>query len=264
LAFSQRFEVASIKPNVLGYIDLGRGLRGLSGQTRCRAVDTRVIPGDLLQAPAQGRCYVRNSTLKEIINTAYGFRFGPARSVLNQMIVGGPAWAETDVFDIEAKAEDPATVTNQQMLVMLQSLLTERFKLKFHKETKEVSGYALLVAAGGSKLKEADPAEPQSFIAAPVVKGQKIPVLTLANVLAQRLGRPVFDQTSLTGLYDFTLKWTPDEIELGPNGLPRPAGDPSGPSLMTAIQEQLGLRLQSQKVPTEVVVIDSVERPTAN
>jgi uncharacterized protein (TIGR03435 family) len=156
--------------------------------------------------------------------------------MLNPMIAGGSSWAETDVFDIEAKAEDPATATSQQMLVRLQALLADRFKLKFHKESKEVSGYELLVAANGPKLKEADPAGPQSFSAAPLVKGQRMPVLTIASFLGLRLGRPAV----------------------------RPAGDQAGPSLMTALQEQLGLRLHPQRIHVDVVVIDSVEKPSVN
>jgi len=261
-----KFEVASIKPNAQGFIDLGGGGRLLSGQTRCHATDSRAIPADPLPAAALGRCYVRNGTLKEIINTAYGLRFGPARSVLNQMIASGPSWAETDSFDIEAKAEDAAATTSQQMLEMLQSLLTERFRLKFHKETRDLSGYVLLVAPNGSKLKEAAPDEQQSFSAAPAVRGQRVPVTTIGNFLSQRFGRVVINKTALTGLYDFTLTWTPDETELGPNGLPmsRPSADQSGPSLITALREQLGLRLETQKVPTEVLVIDSVQRPSEN
>src|SRR5262245_47976506 len=112
------FEVASIKPNADGFIDIGGGLRLLSGQTRCQAVDTRPVPGDPLPAAGLGRCNVRNSTLKEIINVAYGLRLGAPRSILNQMIVAGPSWAETAVFDIEAKAENPSTTTTQQMMTM--------------------------------------------------------------------------------------------------------------------------------------------------
>jgi uncharacterized protein (TIGR03435 family) len=265
----QAFEVAAIKPNALGYIDLGGGLRILSGRTQCQAADTRAIPGDPIPLPGLGRCHVHNSTLKEIINTAYsvayGLRVGATRAALNQVIVGGPLWAETTAFDIEAKAENPSTTTSAQMLLMLQTLLADRFNLRFHRQNRDVPGFALLVSNNGPKLVEAKPEEPQTFTAAPTVKGQRMPTATIANFLSQRLGRIVVDKTGLTGQYDFTLTWTPDETELGPNGQPvsRPP-DQTGPSLVTAVQEQLGLRLERTNVPMELFVIDSVEMPSAN
>jgi len=260
------FEVATIKPNAEGFIDIGGGARILSGQTRCRGIDTRAISGDPLPVTPMGRCVVRNSTLKEMLNSAYSLRFGPARATLNQLVVGGPSWAETTTFDIEAKAEDPLTATSEQLLTMFQTLLSDRFKLKFHRENREVSGFSLVVGRNGSKLLEAKPEEQSAFTAAANVRGQKVPVATIANLLSQRLGGVVIDQTGLTGLYDFTLTWVPNETELGPNGLPmsRPPADQAGPSLPTALEEQLGLRLEAQRVSMEVVVIDSATVPSAN
>src|SRR5262245_197378 len=97
---AQTFEVASIRPNGLGYIDIGGNARLLNGQTRCRGTDTQDIPGDPLPPTPLGRCRIGNSTLKEMINVAYALRFGPARPVVNQRIVGGPEWAESAAFDI--------------------------------------------------------------------------------------------------------------------------------------------------------------------
>jgi uncharacterized protein (TIGR03435 family) len=127
-------------------------------------------------------------------------------------------------------------VTTAQMLAMLRTLLTERFKLKVHRERKQMLGLALPVSPNGSKLKEASGDGPPSFAAAPVVKGQRVPVATIVNFLAERLGRAVVDKTGLTGRYDFSLAWTPDPTELGPNGAPitTPALDQSGASLTTA------------------------------
>jgi uncharacterized protein (TIGR03435 family) len=261
----QSFEVASIKPNTQGYIDLGGGARLLSGATRCRAVDSPALPGDPIAPAATGRCNVGNSTLKELINVAYSLRAGAPRTILNQFIIGGPSWAETAAFDIEAKTEDASAPTSQQMLSMLQSLLADRFRLRLHREQRDVSGFALVVSKDGSKLVEANPAEPQNFTAAPRVRGQKMPIATIANLVAQRTGRIVVDKTGLTGLYDFSLTWTPDETEFSVNGLPASRTlDQTGPSLVTALQDQLGLRLEPQKVPMQVLVIDSVEMPSAN
>ena len=265
VATQERFEVASIKPNAQGFIDLGGGARLLSGATRCRASDSPVIPGDPLAPAALGRCSVRNSTLKEMINAAYSLRLGAPRSVLNQFVIGGPEWTNTQTFDIDAKVEDSTDKSFQQLLTLFQNLISERFRLRFHRENRDVSGFALVVSRSGSKLIEAQPGDPQSFTAAPTVRGQKMPVSSLANLISQRTGRVVLDKTGLAGQYNFTLTWTPDETEFGVNGLPAVrAADQTGPSLVTALQDQLGLRLESQKVPMEVFVIDSVEMPTAN
>jgi uncharacterized protein (TIGR03435 family) len=263
-ASSLAFEVATIKPNALGFIDIGGGARLLSGQTRCHGSDFRPQLGDPLPVPPLGRCISRNSTLKELMNVAYGFRFAPVRVTLNEMVTGGPSWVGSTPFDIEGKAEDPAA-TGPQMLNMLQTLLVDRFKIKFHRETRDVPGLALVVGKDGSKLVEAKAEEEPSFSMAPV-KGQKVPIGTITNFLSLRLGRIVVDKTGLGGLYNFTLDWKPDETELAPNGVAAgaPPAEQAGPSLTTAVQEQLGLRLETQKIPMELIVIDSEEMPALN
>jgi bla regulator protein blaR1 len=186
---------------------------------------------------------------------------------------------------------------------MLQSLLADRFKLKLGHETKELPAYALVVAKGGPKLQAAKPDADFRGIKGPEGRGQRgksvfgmgdltirdEPLSMLARMLSQQLGRPVLDQTGLEGKYDFTLKWTPGQgegmIGMGPggggpepgkgmvgrepeDGSPQlgspPAPDMSGPSIFTAIQEQLGLKLESTKGPVEILVVDHVERPTEN
>jgi uncharacterized protein (TIGR03435 family) len=273
VAKKETFEVATVKPNPDGFIELGGGQRVLSGRTHCHGIDTRAIPGDLIGLPALGRCSVRNSTLKEIIDVAYNLRVGPVRSKVNQMILGGPDWASTTPFDIEGKAEDPSTTTEQELHVMLQDLLSERFKLRFHRETRELSALALTVYKNESKLKEAAVDEQPNFsmptnasISTPTVTGRKVPIGTLVDFLSLRFGRIVTDETGLKGRFDFTLTWTPDETELAPNGTPSrsPLPDQPGPSLMTALQEQLGLKLESQKLPVALLVIDSALTPNPN
>jgi len=173
-----------------------------------------------------------------------------------QFIKGGPDWALTgfDRYTIQAKAEDPAKATEAQLLEMLQTLLVERFKLKFHLETSEKAGFALVVGKNGPKLKPAKSedvwvsfgAQLKPFPGQPVdLTTRKFSMAMLANLLSQIGPSQVVDKTGLTGEYDVTLSW--DET--------------NGPALSTAVQEQLGLRFEPQKVPISMFVIDSAEKP---
>ena len=175
----------------------------------------------------------------------------------------------------------------------VQSLLADRFKLTLHRETKEFPVYALMIAKNGSKLQEvadtpleSGPPDPKGAPDGPrkgmkgirmdrgEVSGQGATISLLAEVLSNQVGRTVLDKTGLKGHYDFTLKWTPDESQgamiKGPGdggpgtGNAPPPPDASGPSIFTAVQEQLGLKLESQKGPVEILVIDHVERPSEN
>jgi uncharacterized protein (TIGR03435 family) len=183
---------------------------------------------------------------------------------------GAPSWTESpsDCFDIIAKL--PAGATLEQWPTMMQTLLVERFKLTFHKESRQKPGYALVVDKGGSKLKEDDPAA--NFMPAgrgSVTVGRSgvgkfksaTTVAGLANYLTNRLGTTVEDRTGLTAKYDIDLSWTSDQVAVAPaDG----AGDP-GTDLATALRETLGLRLEKQTVTVEFVVIDHMERvPTGN
>ena len=238
-----------------------------------------------------GRFKVTNATLKMVMAVAYRVR--------DFQISGGPAWTGTDRWNIEGKAEEGSipqirtpldpTVPNPLML-MVQSLLEDRFQLKLHRETKELPVYELFTAKGGSKMKlSADqspigPSERASPPPAPKeggpmprgtmgmgpgrVEANGVPIANFIQVLSQQLGRPVIDKTGLKGFYDIKLQWTPDLggpfIKPGGTEPAPPPPDTSGPSIFTAIQEQLGLRLESAKGPVEVLVIDSVQKPTEN
>jgi uncharacterized protein (TIGR03435 family) len=169
---------------------------------------------------------------------------------------------------------------------MLQPLLAERFKLKAHTETKQLPVYELIVAKGGPKLKEATPGDtyangfkgPDGVGRGGMMRmgrgqltGQGVPITTLTNLLSQQLQRTVVDKTGLTGKYDLELNWTPEQGEggLGPppgaaSPQAEPAPDATGPSIFTALQEQLGLKLQSTKGPVETLVIDHAEMPSEN
>jgi uncharacterized protein (TIGR03435 family) len=157
---------------------------------------------------------------------------------------------------------------------MLVALIEDRFQLKIHRETKEMPVYALVVAKNGTKLKaNAGEPGPRLRMGRGQLNGTKVPLKMLVQQLAQQLGRPVVDKTGLTGDYDFTLTWTPQPGEggamfAGPGGPGGPEGpppsDPDGPSIFAAIQEQLGLKLESDKGPVEILVLDQVEKPTEN
>src|SRR5262245_15681207 len=251
------FEVASIKPNNSG--------------------DNRVM----FRNSGGGRMTIVGATTRMLIQTAYRIR--------DFQLSGGPGWISSDRFDIEAKAENPADMTPERMPLLLQSLLVERFQLKTHSETKELPTYELVVAKDGSKLKSVAepprpaPGTPPGPPPAPngpmppgtfrmmrgELVGTAVPLETLTQALSQMLGRTIVDKTGLTGFFDINIRWAPDPGQLtgpfGPQpGGPPPPADPTGPSIFTAIQEQLGLRLESSKGPVQTIVIDSIEKPSEN
>jgi len=224
-----------------------------------------------------------NVSLKMLIQSAYGIR--------EDLVSGAPSWADSARFDIDAKVAGPDVdalkkLGQEQRRSMLQPLLADRFKLKIHSETKQLPVYELVLAKGGSKLKEATAGDTYgNGIKGPdgVGRGgmmrfgpgqltaQAVPITSLANILSQQLHRTLIDKTRLTGKYDLELNWTPDQgsdpMFKGADSSQQRADaapDASGPSIFTALQEQLGLRLQSTKGPVETLVIDHVEMPSEN
>nr|HEV7954993.1 TIGR03435 family protein [Candidatus Acidoferrales bacterium] len=227
---------------------------------------------------------VRTATVKMLILRAYG--------VDAYQISGGPDWLSSERYDIDAKF-DGATADELQKISpndrvlarqrMLQTILAERFNLTIHRENKELQTYSLVVAKSGPKLKEvkledADPSKPKAGPApgsaqmtagasGGQIRGFASPLASLTGMLTNYLHRPVIDRTGLTERYDFTLRWTPDDnqaqVSASASGLP-PADPTGSPSIFTAIQEQLGLKLESAKVPVEIIVIDKIERPSGN
>jgi uncharacterized protein (TIGR03435 family) len=190
---------------------------------------------------------------------------------INQnQVIGEPSWSTVDGFDIEAKvaAVDLPTLakmTFEQRRTMFQQILADRFKLVAHHETRELPIYQLTIGKSGSRLKESAPDDPVSTT--PRRKGIMFgpgrgevtstdgSLSMIIAPLSRQLGRIIVDKTGLTGRYDFNLKWTPDGVE---------PSDQSGPDIFTAIQEQLGLKLESAKGPVDVIVIDRIEKPSAN
>jgi uncharacterized protein (TIGR03435 family) len=225
------------------------------------------------------------ATLQMLIQNAY--------EIQDFQIEGGPKWVSSDRYDIEAKMDSSEiekfqTLGPDQRVLesnrMLQALLANRFRLVVHRETKELPGYALVIAKNGPKLHDAKPGDtyPNGIkgpdgqpgeglmimggLGGPLT-GQGITISNLVRVLSQQLGRTIVDETGLAGKYDFTVQWTPDE-RAGPMSAATQGGgssaDSSEPSIFTAIQEQLGLKLESRKVPVEILVIDHVEAPSEN
>ena len=210
----------------------------------------------------------RNHALKTLVAAAY--------NLSPQAISGGPAWVDSDHYDILAKTPGEIRPNLDEQMSMLRKLLADRFKLTFHREQKELSVYTLTVAKNGPKLKEsavlAEPAPegppPLIFVVSPQIvrlPGRDASMAELASVMQRdALDRPVIDKTGLAGRYDFDLEWTPDETQFGGAlGNPPITGD-SKPGLFTAIQQQLGLRLEATKGPVAMLVIDQVQRPSEN
>ncbi len=232
------FEVASIKPSAPGQ----------------HGVRIQIAPG--------GRLTASNVSVKMLIGQAYEVR--------EFQISGGPGWLGSQHYDITAKAESDDNIGPEKLRPMMQALLADRFQLKFHRDTKEAPIYALVVAKNGPKLLEnaGGGQGSQMRMGRGELSGQQIAMPMLANQLAQQLGRSVLDKTGLKGQYDIKLTWTPGEESqsFGPReGNPEaPPPDSSGPSIFTALQEQLGLKLESQKGPVELLIIDSIEKASDN
>ena len=264
-----KFEVASVRENTA---DDGKVMIGLQ-------------PG--------GRFTAVNVPLWDLIRQAF--------AVQRTQIVGAPDWTETARYDIVAKAESeiprggPGAPIGP-LNVMLQDLLEDRFKLRAHRDTREMPIYALVLARGDRKL---GPGLARSKVDCAAMRGRGargglppgpppgppppgerptcgmrmapnqvqaggVQLAQLTQILSQYTQRIVADRTGLEGTFDIDLTFTPDRLPQGtpPPGVPLPSIDPDGPSLFTALQEQLGLKLESERAPAEVVVIDHVERPT--
>jgi uncharacterized protein (TIGR03435 family) len=205
---------------------------------------------------AGARLVTSNATVKQLVYLAY--------QVMPFQVSGGPGWVESDGFDIEAKAANPKA-SQEQFRQMVQTLLTDRFQLKFHFATKEMPVYALRIAKNGSKLVEAKDDTPEASMrnGRGEMTGEKANMAMFASALSRPLQRKVVDETGLSGAYNFKLKFVPDENPLRPT---EDGAAPSidGSSIFTALREQLGLTLKPAKGPVEVLVIDHAEKPAPN
>jgi len=194
-----------------------------------------------------------------------------AYGVNSKQVVNGQAWMESDKFDIVLQPDAPGAPSEEQVRSMMRKLLASRFGLKFHSEKKELSAYILTVAKGGPKLtkSEGDPHSPHAFFFT------KLGSLTVRNATMEDFAngmqgavfdRPVVNHTGLEGHWDCSLKWTPDETQFqvfGVKIVPNEAAD-APPPVFTAIQEQIGLKLDAAKTMVDVMVLDHVEKPSEN
>ncbi|MFZ0819194.1 MAG: TIGR03435 family protein [Candidatus Acidiferrales bacterium] len=252
------YEVASIKPykpDPSGHV--------MSGMSR----------------PAHGLLYT-NFTLEALLRDAFG--------VQDNQISGLPAWARSEGYVIDARM-DASTADALKKLSesdlyrarqqMLQALLADRFGLAVHRESRELPVYSLVIAKGGFKLNPTPPEKvsqggsggsvgwSQSGRGGGKITGQAIPIVALTESLTQILGRTVLDKTGLRDFYDVTLQWAISDSGQAPvvdSGGGAPSSEPAGPTIFIAIQEQLGLKLESGKGPVEIIVIDHVEKPSGN
>jgi uncharacterized protein (TIGR03435 family) len=212
-----------------------------------------------------GRLTAKNQSLKELVRFAYGIH--------DYQLSGGLGWTETERY--EAVATFPGETTNARRAQMMQTMLADRFALAIHRESKEVAGYALVTGKNGSKLHAAESEQPGMMLGRSAISGQrtlnatKSRMTDLASILADLLGKPVDDKTGLEGLFDFAMEWTPDAVserslKPGAERQEPPSDGQTGPSIFTALQETLGLKLETKKVTVETVVIDHSEKPSAN
>jgi uncharacterized protein (TIGR03435 family) len=185
-----------------------------------------------------------------------------AYQVMPEEISGGPSWAESDGFDIDAKGTG-AKVPPSEFRQMIQTLLAERFHLKMHREQRPLTVYVLVQAKNRAKLVEATDRSPEASlrIEGPGVMTGVATMPALATVLMRPLQRKVIDETGLQGAYNVRLRFAPEQ-RTAPGTDPPPPSD--GPSVFTALQDQLGLSLKTAKRPVEVLVIDMVAKPTPN
>ena len=223
------FEVATVKP---------------SGP-ESPPISIRRLPG--------GRLVTSSTPLPMLIQWAYQLDEG--------RLLGVPAGVNSLRFDVVAKSAEPEPAPGQMQL-MMRTLLAERFKLTVHHETRELVAYTLVSLPGGPKVRAVttdEPTEPNPFkmTDSGTLTGTRVTADMLVIVLSNQLGRPVQNMTGFVGRFDFTLRWAPD-TGAAPNATDRP-------TLFTAIREQLGFRLDARRMPTDVIVIDHVERaPTEN
>ncbi len=208
--------------------------------------DVVPLEGSPFSPPGAGLFTMREVTLPFAIAWAFG--------VDQNRVTGGPDWLDRQYYEISARPDGDVGLSYKQARPLLQQLIQERFHLAFHRETQGRKGYALMVAKDGPKLKASKNEAGFGYILKDGIRAQNRSVADLAGMLQLPLGQPVVDQTGLKGNFDIDLKYAPMD-----------GADSSLPSISTAIEEQLGLKLVSQMVPVEMFVIDHVDRvPTEN
>ena len=283
------------RPAILLFVLLAVGtpvlLRGQASDQKSLAFDVASIKlnssGSVAKeiGPApDGRFHATNSPPRDLI----AFGYGISQDSAAVRIVSAPRWADDERYDVNAKVT--GTWTPEQMREMVRAMLTDRFGLVAHRETREMPIYSLVVASATSTglrrsqvdqsacdarraaIRRREPVPPPVPSAAPICgSGRTIPgmitgvgfsIESLSASLGRFVDRVVANNTRLTGLWDFELRWAPEQLPNVAPGAPPVNVDPNGPSIFTALQEQLGLKLESTRGPIDILVIDHVARPT--
>jgi uncharacterized protein (TIGR03435 family) len=253
------FEVARIEPVKANSVRSGGSCHGKDAKFSSQQPH-------LISHPALGRCVFNAVTLHDLVRAAYAFELQDGMGI-DDLIANEPSWMKSELFDVNAVAASPETTTEKELHVMLQALLADRFKLRIHRDHKDVQGYALVVAKNGPKLKPDTSGDVHGSLLPSVNapfewEGKNIALSDLASSLSGFFGAPVVDKTGLAGRYNFTLRYAPRTAYRGSPPSPRPSQDL--PSIFEALPDQLGLRLQQEKESVEIIVIDSIQRPTEN
>jgi uncharacterized protein (TIGR03435 family) len=225
-----------------------------------KAVDPGPKAGRYITMEGNNRFIAKNFTVKLLIAAAYDLN--------PRTISGGPGWVDDAKFDIQAVTPGEVRPEHDAQMAMLRGLLSDRFHLKFHRQSKEFLIYEITVAKDGPKMRPtAVPTEATKTLSTVyqdrvVMPARNASVSDLARVMQRAiLDRPVVDSTGLTGKYDFNLVWAPDESQFG-GDIKVPETD--APPLMVAMQQQLGLQMKATKGPVDTLVIDGVEKPSEN
>jgi uncharacterized protein (TIGR03435 family) len=206
------------------------------------------------------RIFALRENLVDLITLAYGLH--PSQ------VQNAPSWAEAEYFDVNGEPDEPGVPNLEQVRSMYRKLLADRFRLSFHRGQKELAVYVIRVGKNGPKVKSStrvgSAVPDQTMNGSGNLRETNATMAEFASMLQVAvLDRPVLDQTGLSGRFDFTLAWAPDEFQTSGGARPPDPGN-LRPSLTTAIQEQLGLKLEATRAPAEVFIIDSVEKPSGN
>jgi len=195
-----------------------------------------------------GRVTMTNVSLKKLLYEAYQVK---------DYQISGPDWISSETYDITASI--PGGASRDDVLVMMQNLMAERFKLAFHREPKDMAVYGLAVDKGGPKLKEVEFGRSSTSTSGGKLEAVAVPMRNLVEALSRLMARPVLDMTGLKGFYSFTLTFAPEEAPSAPAAgvIPESA---VGPSLARALQDQLGLKLEARHAPVDMLIVDRAEK----
>jgi len=220
---------------------------------------SKAPPGGSDSDSTVGSIRMRNFTLRLCIQLAY--------NVKESQVLGGPKWLDSDRYDIDAKSA--AAARDRELMMMLQTLLAERFQLALHRESKTYPGYALVVSKAGLKMHAVEPGESDLSTHNGSMTAEKASMANLAEDLSRRLRVPVDDATRVTAVFDFKFEFPPRDNSTAPATGDTPGAAASDPAsyeaaLSHALEDQLGLKLEARKIQQEVLVIDRAEKPAEN